>query len=135
MKFVIIILILLIIPSVNGFLEITEIMYKPLESYHYNEWIEIYNYGIEPINITELILCSNALLPGFINHTNDELYLENNLEIGPNQHAIITDGGSGTDAYNNYDINSNSIASSVSGEIPLGMARLYDIEIDPGSTW
>jgi hypothetical protein len=107
------ILLLLLIPNTYAFLEITEVMYRPSESYHYNEWIEIYNDGTESINITKLILCSEIILPGFINHSNNEAYLENNIEIGSNQYAIITDGGSGTEAYNNYNINPNSTAIHV----------------------
>lgn len=107
------ILILLLIPNTYAFLEITEVMYRPSESSYYNEWIEIYNTGVNPINISQLILCDNILLPGFINHSNNEIYLENNVEIGPNQYAIITDGGSGTEAYNNYNIDSNATAIHV----------------------
>ena len=72
------ILFLLLIPNTYAFLEITEVMYKPLESYHYNEWIEIYNNENISINITKLKLCSNIILPGFINHSNNELYFYNN---------------------------------------------------------
>ena len=107
------ILFLLLIPNTYAFLEITEVMYKPLESYHYNEWIEIYNNENISINITKLKLCSNIILPGFINHSNNELYFNNTFEIGPLQYAIMTDGGTGTETYNNYNINPDSIAMHV----------------------
>ena len=108
MKLILLLISLIIIPNSLAFLQITEIMYAPIESEYYNEYIEIKNVGTTPISIENLTLCNKELFPGFINHTDEETYLDNFTEIQPNQFIIITDGGSGTEAYNNYNISENS---------------------------
>jgi hypothetical protein len=106
--------------SVLAEIYFSEIMYSPIESNYYNEWIEVYNKGTETIYIENLTLCNQQLFPGFINHTDNETYLNNFTAIEPNQYAIITDGGSGTDAYNNFDINKDSISMHTEGATLCG---------------
>ncbi len=89
-------------------------MYNPLESEYYNEWIEIYNNEETPINLSNLTICNEQLLPGYINHSNNQEYNSDYTTIPPNSYLIITDGGSGTEAYNNYHINPNSLAAHTS---------------------
>jgi len=115
-KGVLLILVFLIILKLTSAeLYISEIMYHPVESDSYNEWIEIYNGGTEIIHIENLTLCNNHLFPGFVNHTDENIYLNNFTTIEPNQYAIITDGGSGTEVYDNYSVSQDSIAIHTEG--------------------
>ena len=85
-------------------------MYNPTQSDSYNEYIEIKNVGTEPILIENLEICNEQLYSGFINHIDGEIYQDNTTEIQPNQLAIITDGKSGTEVYNNFNIDETSIS-------------------------
>ena len=95
-------------------------MYAPTQSEDYNEWIEIYNDEDHEIRISNLTICNNNILEGFINHSNGLGYLQNIDTIPPNSFAIITDGGSGTEAYDNFDIAENSVSLHTSGATICG---------------
>ena len=85
-------------------------MYAPTQSENYNEWIEIYNNEDYEISISNLTICNNNILEGFINHSDGLSYFQNIDTIPPNSFAIITDGDSGTEAYDNFDITEDSIS-------------------------
>ncbi|MBU1245825.1 MAG: lamin tail domain-containing protein [Nanoarchaeota archaeon] len=93
-----------------------EIMYNPSTaqgSDSYNEWIEIYNTENTTISLENYTLCEKSFLPGYINREDSITYLNNGLIIQPFSYAIITDGGSGTEVYTNFNINENSLALHV----------------------
>jgi len=95
-------------------------MYNPSTSQgsdSYNEWIELYNNNSYDINLSGWKLCGTELLPGYINHTDFNIYLNTGFIIPPNSYVIITDGGTGstrgTDFYNDSNIDKNSTAFHV----------------------
>jgi len=92
---------------------INEVMYDPIFSDSYNEWVEIYNGGNEEIDLNGWSVCGSLLSSGYINHSNGGLYLNITTVLGPDNYAIITDGGTGTEVYNNSNISSNVLALHV----------------------
>jgi hypothetical protein len=78
-------------------------MYNPIQDDDYNEWIEIYNPGTEYVDMTGWTLCGKAILPGYIDREG-QVHNETGLSLPPKGRAIITDGGSGTDVYNNFNV-------------------------------
>ncbi|RLJ07272.1 MAG: hypothetical protein DRP12_02555 [Candidatus Aenigmatarchaeota archaeon] len=80
---------------------ITEIMYNPVQPDRYNEWIEIYNPGPDDLDLTGWTLCGKELEPGWIRHSDGESFPGNPV-LKAGSYAIITDGGTGTDAYENW---------------------------------
>ncbi len=96
-----IILLLFLIP-VSFALQITEVMYFPEFDENYNEYIEIYNDEQKEIDITLLTLCNSNLLSGYIS-TNLTKVESSNL-LPPNAYAIITDGGTGSQVLENYNV-------------------------------
>lgn len=91
-------------------LEINEVMYDPGQcSDDYCEWIELYNAGNESINLSGWMLCDDFLLEGYIFHDSNNLYLNTTMILQPNHYVIITDGGSGTEVYENFLIDSSVI--------------------------
>ncbi|ODS36918.1 hypothetical protein BEH94_05890 [Candidatus Altiarchaeales archaeon WOR_SM1_SCG] len=115
-EFLILLLILFLLPpciTVSANPVINEIMYNPLQSDYYNEWVELYNPKNYSINLTNWTLCGDALLPGYVNHGDGEIYLNTSVTIPAGGYAIITDGSSGTDVYGNFNVNLNSFAFHV----------------------
>lgn len=100
-------------------IQITEIMYNPIENEYYNEWIEI--YADEDINLSEWRFCDKEIFSGYVNHLEGGiLKKDNGLILEAGKYAIITDGGSGTDVYSNFNINENSLALHVEGSTLCG---------------
>lgn len=93
---------------------INEFVYDPIYSEDYNEWIELYNDDNSVINLTNWKICDDKILAGYINRSGN-INLENDLIINPNEYAIITDGGTGTEVYSNFNINENAIALHTEG--------------------
>ncbi len=86
-------------------------MYDPNQcSNSYCEWIELYNPSDEQVNLTNWKLCDDNLLSGYINNTDTQNYLDNGTLLNPKQYAIITDGGSGTLVYDNFDVSETALA-------------------------
>ncbi len=121
-------LLILYAELVQAEISINEIMYNPTYSDSYNEWIEIYNNNEFPINLTNWKICNDNLLSGYIDKNDGQTYLENNLIIQADSYAIITDGGTGTEAYSNFNINDNAIALHVEGSsICSGLSNSYEV--------
>jgi hypothetical protein len=100
---------------------INEIMYNPAQcSDNYCEWVEVYNPTNESVNLTGWKICDKTLLSGYINHSDGNLYQNVTLIISPQEYAIITDGGTGTEVYDNFNVSSNSVALHVSGSSICG---------------
>lgn len=98
-----------LISSASAEVIISEVMYAPTFSEDYNEWIEIYNSGSEDVNLSGWKVCSNELLAGYVDHSDNMTKDDDGLILGAGDYAIITDGNSGTEAYDNFGI-SNSLA-------------------------
>lgn len=105
----------LVLPNISAVI-ISEIMYAPLESEFYNEYIEIYNDGESTLDLTNFTLCGDALLSGYIDHGDlEKLKLNDSIILPKGNYAIITDGGSGTEVYSNFNANTNALALHVDG--------------------
>ncbi len=102
-----------------GQVVINEVMYNPTTEQggdSYSEWIEIYNPTNESVNLSGWELCEKELLAGYINHTDSEgegLYLNEGTNLSPNQYAIITDGESGTEVYQYFNVSEDALALHV----------------------
>ncbi len=108
---------------------INEIQYNPTQcSDAYCEWIELYNPTNRTINLTNWKLCSSTILPGFINHSTREVKKSHASLLPAFSFGVITDGGSGTDAYSYFDIDSSSYAFHVeAGSLCGGLSDSHDI--------
>lgn len=105
----------LILPNISALI-ISEIMYAPLESEFYNEYVEIYNDGESYIDLTNFTLCGDVLLSGYIDHGDlEKLKSNDSIILTKGNYAIITDGGSGTEVYSNFNANENAPALHVDG--------------------
>ena len=117
--FLLIGILVLLLPNIYAVV-INEIMYAPTQSEYYNEWIEIYNDGNSNINLNNWTLCGDELSAGYIDHADAKLKLNNSIILSPGDYAIITDGGSGTEVYSNFNVNGNGIALHVGGSTLCG---------------
>lgn len=98
-------------PIVFASVVINEIMYNPTQDDAYNEWIELYNTdSSQSQDLSNLTLCGTAVKSGYIEKNSSSISNDNGLVLGAGQYAIITDGGSGTQVYDNFSIPSSSLA-------------------------
>lgn len=94
-------------------LRINEIMYKPSFTESFNEWIEIYNDEASDIDLSNYTFCNDTLLPGYIDRQ-ENLNKNEGIILKVGQYALITDGGSGTEVYDNFEVAPESLALHVS---------------------
>jgi len=83
---------------------INEVMYRPVESDNYNEWIELYNPTSLSIDVNAWTLYDGQeedILEADFDHGNGTTI------IPPGGYAIITDHG--TEAYENFNVSENAI--------------------------
>lgn len=120
MKKILFLTFLLVIPVCSAELIVTEVMYNPLQSEYYNEYLEIYNKGNVTVNLKNYTLCGSELLPGFIDKNDTRLYLNSSLNLSPQQFALITDGSSGTSVYANFNVSNSSLSLHVSSSSICG---------------
>jgi len=91
---------------------INEVMYNPDQcSDNYCEWMELYNDGND-VDLTNWTLCGNNLLQGYVNRSGF-IHLNTTNILYSGSYAIISDGGSGTEIYENFNANNNSLALHV----------------------
>jgi|TARA_Y100000034_G_scaffold71539_1_gene86303 hypothetical protein len=95
-------LIVFIIQDVSAVI-ISEVMYNPIQSEYYNEWIEIYNNGSE-VDLSNWTLCGKTLLAGYIDYADGQLKSDTTMILSAGNYAIITDGDSGTEVYSNFAV-------------------------------
>lgn len=111
-------------------LRINEIMYDPQYEWSFNEWIELYNDEPNAVDLSNHSLCGKTLLAGYVDRAG-VTHEESGLVLQPGAYALITDGGSGTDVYENYDAGSSLAlhvdASTLCGGLSNGGETL-DIE-------
>lgn len=96
----------------NEDVAINEIMYNPVPSDTYNEWIELYNGGTDNISLENWKLCDKEILSGYIDRTGTQ-YMNASLIIPPGGYALITDGNSGTEVYENFNVSKSATAMHV----------------------
>lgn len=116
------ILFFLLIGTASAQILINEIMYNPSQNENYNEWIELYNNGTSNVDISNYTICQKKIFSGFINKTNKTLEKNESFILKIDSYALITDGVSGTEVYNNFNVSDDSIAlhvetSSICGEL------------------
>ncbi|OYT41746.1 MAG: hypothetical protein B6U86_01825 [Candidatus Altiarchaeales archaeon ex4484_43] len=107
------ILLMICINCASAQLLINEIMYNPSKeqgSDSYNEWIELFNPTNDSINIENWTLCGDKLIPGYVNHTDGKIRFNLTTIVPPGKYALITDGGTGTEVYENFNVNLSSVA-------------------------
>ncbi len=93
---------------------INEIMYEPVPDDNYNEWIELYNNGTGSVSLENWKLCDKEILSGYIDRDRDgALYMNASILIPPGGYALITDGGSGTEVYDNFTVSETALALHV----------------------
>ncbi|GEM_PF-6517087 len=104
MKLLVLIILFLLL-SFNAYADliITEILANPIQNDNYNEYVEIYNDDNSFINLENLTLCNNKLESGYINKQDLKTYNNLSLTINPKSYALITDGGTGTEVYTNFN--------------------------------
>ena len=101
---------------------INEVMYSPNQcSDNYCEWVELYNPTNQNISLINWTICGDELLSGYVNHTDSEIYLNTTMTIFPFGYVIVTDGGSGTEVYDNFSVTNESIAFHVSSSSICGV--------------
>ncbi len=100
-------------PATYG-LVINEIMYNPDQcSDSYCEWIEVYNPTNQSIDLSGWYLCEDRLMEGYIDYPNGLLHSVNGMLIPSDGYALITDGGTGTLLYTNFNASLDAIALHV----------------------
>ncbi len=99
-------------------LVINEIMYNPSQDDNYNEWIEIFNDGSD-INLKNFSLCGKILFAGYIDREGN-MHRNTSMILEANNYAVISDGGSGTEVYDNFDIDDDALALHVDASTLCG---------------
>lgn len=112
-------LLLLIIPVANAEILISEIMYNPIESDTYNEYLELYNSGNESINLSDYTICSYNLEKGYVSR-NGSLIKNETFILNSNSYALVTDGGSGSEVYSNFNVSNSSLLLHISSSSICG---------------
>ena len=98
----------------NTDIVINEIMYNPVPSDTYNEWIELYNNGTDSVSLENWKLCDKEIHSGYIDRDRDgALYRNASIIIPPGGYALITDGSSGTEVYDNFTVSETALALHV----------------------
>lgn len=98
------------LPFISAELVVNEIMANPSESEDYNEWLEVFNNGTEGIDLNKWSLCGSKLSWGYIDKSTGELKKTGDGLLIGGSYALITDGGSGTEVYNNFNVSEESLA-------------------------
>ncbi len=106
----VILFLVFLLPFVSAELVINEIMANPSESEEHNEWLEVFNNGTEGIDLSKWSLCGSKLSSGYIDKSTGEMKKTNDGVMGGGGYALITDGGSGTEVYNNFNVSEESLA-------------------------
>ncbi len=106
----VILFLVIFLPFVSAELVVNEIMANPSESEGHNEWLEVFNNGTEWIDLSKWSLCGSKLSSGYIDNSTGETKKTNGGVIDGGGYALITDGGSGTEVYNNFNVSEESLA-------------------------
>lgn len=100
----------------KGSIEISEIMYDPSSSQgsdSYNEWIELRNPSSVGVDVSNWTICGDIVLSGYVSHSDGKVYKDSGALIPAGGYAVVTDGGTGTDVFANFNVSSSSVALHV----------------------
>src|SRR3989344_972561 len=100
----------ILLPFISAELVINEIMMNPSESEDYNEWLEVFNNGTEEIDLSKWSLCGSKLSSGYVEKSSGETKKTDEEILIGGSYALITDGGSGTEVYSNFNVSEDSLA-------------------------
>ena len=106
---------------------------------NYCEWIELYNPSSKNVDLSGWTLCDKEILPGYVNHMDSQIYNDQGIVLKSGEYAVITDGGTGTDVYENFDVSSNSLALHVDasslckGSLSNTVGEFLDLKSKQGS--
>ncbi|MFH2027564.1 MAG: PKD domain-containing protein, partial [Nanoarchaeota archaeon] len=112
---ILITILLLCVSFASADIFISEVMYNPSNDQggnDFGEWVEIYNNGSD-IDLTNWKLCGTDLKKGYVNHSDSLIYEDNSFILQADKYALITDGGSGTDVYDNLTVDGSALALHV----------------------
>ena len=115
-------------PPEPGTAVLSEIMYNPEQSENYNEWIEIFNPSTNSVDLSNWSLCGKALLAGYVSHSDNNTHLEAGTVLAAGTFAVITDGGSGTEVYGNFNVSQSALALHVDASSLCGGLKNTDNE-------
>lgn len=104
------------IPLASADVMINEVMNKPANSTNYeysNEWLELYNNGLEDIDLSNATVCGKALVQGYVDESNTTK-MANGFVLKPKQFALVTNDYKGTikgtQIYGKFTIPSNTLS-------------------------
>jgi len=105
---------------------ISEVMYNPSTTQgddNYNEWIELYNPTAYNADMTNWTLCGKTLLSGYVSRRDNQTHATSLLILAAASHALVTDGGTGTEVYDKFNVSANTLtlyvdANSLCGGLP-----------------
>ncbi len=98
---------------------INEVMYNPNQGDdNYNEWIELYT--TESTSLENWTVCDSQLQAGYVKKSDGQTYQSSGFLLTAGQYVIITDGGSGTEAYEKFSINLDALALHVASSSMCG---------------
>jgi len=96
-------------------------MYNPDQcSDSYCEWIEIYNPTNQSIDLSGWYLCDDILLEGYVDYQDGLVHSANGMLITSDGYALITDGGSGTLLYANFNASLDALPLHVNASSMCG---------------
>lgn len=102
--------------AVNANIIANEIMYDPSTAQggdFFSEWIELYNNGASEINLSGAQVCGDTLLAGYVDNPTGTIFNATTVSLPAYAYALITDGGSGTRVYTNFNVNPSAVALHV----------------------
>lgn len=94
---------------------VNEVMYDPpapLDD-NFNEWVELRNVSADSVDLAGWTFCGKPLKSGYIEKNSGKIQADRGLIIPPGGYAVITDGGTGTEVYTNFEVVEDSIALHV----------------------
>src|SRR3989338_7400534 len=109
-------------PLASAEVIISEVMNNPIGDEERNEWIELYNDGNDPVNISDALLCGKKLGAGYIDNENTPKRT-NDMSLGAGQYALITNGYSssnpGTEVYSEFEVPTTALSLHLSNSVTI----------------
>ena len=123
----VVLFLVILLPFFSAELVINEIMANPSESEDYNEWLEVFNNETEKINLSKWSLCGSKLSSGYVEKSSGETKKSGDGIIDGGNYALITDGGSGTEGYSNFNVSEESLAfHTATGSLCGGLSNIEE---------
>ncbi len=100
---------LLVLPASVFALQINEIMYNPIGSEDYDEWVELYNEENSAVDLTGWKICGKDLLAGYIEKGSTQAIRDNTMVVQAGGYVLVTDGGSGSTVLDDFKVAGDAI--------------------------